>query len=164
VVDPRLKELLYLLHPEPGRRLWFGGASPLGCLRGISAEQAAWKLSPGQHSIWELTLHVAYWKYAVRRTIDGSPTGEFPRSPANWPHLPDPANQLAWEQDRALLKREHEKLIASARMLEPAQLDRTAPGRRTYRVLDLLHGVVMHDTHHVGQIQLLKRLHKLLRR
>ena len=30
-----------------------------------------------------------------------------------------------------------------------------------YRYLDLMHGVVMHDTYHVGQIQLLKRMYRV---
>ena len=81
--DPRLTEILNLLDPEPGTRLWHGGASTLGCLRGVAAEQAMWKPHPDRHSIWELTLHLAYWKYAVRRHLDDSPLGSFPRSPSN---------------------------------------------------------------------------------
>jgi uncharacterized damage-inducible protein DinB len=155
--NPRLEELLHLLSPEPGQRLWFGGASPLGCLRGVSPEQAAWKPSPSLHSIWELALHISYWKYAVRRNLDGSPAGGFPRSPSNWPQVPAPADQQAWKRDRALLKEEHDCLTAAAEALKPGHLDRMAPGSGTFRILDLLHGIVMHDAYHVGQIQLLKR-------
>jgi uncharacterized damage-inducible protein DinB len=155
--NPRLEELPQLMSPEPGKRLWFGGASPLGCLRGVSPEQAAWKPSPGWHSIWELVLHLGYWKYAVRRNLDGSPAGGFPRSPSNWPQVPAPADRQAWQQDRALLKKEHDSLVAAAKALNSGQLDRMAPGSETFRILDLLHGVVMHDTYHVGQIQLIKR-------
>src|SRR2546421_4767314 len=38
---------------------------------GITARQAAWRPGPGRHNIWEVTLHAAYWKYAVRRRIEG---------------------------------------------------------------------------------------------
>ena len=162
--DPRLKEMLHLLNPGPGKRLWFGGASPLGCLRGVPPEQAAWKPTPDRHSIWELTLHIAYWEYAVRRNLDGSPAGGFPRSPSNWPQVPDPADLRAWKQDRTLLKKEHDSFIATAKAVKPGHLDRMAPGSKTYRILDLLYGVVMHDTYHVGQIQLLKRLYSGLQR
>lgn len=156
--DARLEEALHLLNPAPGKRLWFGGASPLGCLRGVSARKAAWKPSPKRHSIWELTLHLAYWKYAVRRNLEGSASGAFPRSPSNWPAVPNEADERAWAQDRKLLRSEHESLIAVVRSLAPKTLDKPAKGSGAYRLLDLIHGIIMHDAYHVGQIQVLKRM------
>jgi uncharacterized damage-inducible protein DinB len=157
--DRRLQEVVHLMKPAPGHRLWFGGASPLGCLRGVSPKQAIWKPASARHSIWELVLHIAYWKYAVRRILEGSPAGGFPRSPSNWPEVPKPADLKAWKRDRALLKEMHDGFVAISRQIGPGQLDRIAPGSGTYRILDLLQGVVMHDTYHVGQIQLLKRMY-----
>ena len=58
------------------RHINLGGATPLGCLRGVQPEQAVWKPAPDRHSIWELVLHIAYWKYAVRRNLEGSPLPE----------------------------------------------------------------------------------------
>lgn len=162
MTDPRLDEILRMLDPETGERLWFGGAGPLGCLRGVSAEQASWRPTPDRHSIWELALHIAYWKYAVRRVIEGGSKGGFPRSPSNWPQAPEPAGDPAWKADRALLRSEHGRLVSTTRSLEAGRLDEQAPGG-TYRLADLLHGVVMHDTYHVGQIQLMKRLYKEMR-
>ncbi|MFH1754342.1 MAG: DinB family protein [Candidatus Latescibacterota bacterium] len=155
---PRFKELLHLLDPESGKRLWFGGATPLGCLRGVSPARAAWKPAAERHSIWELTLHIAYWKYAVRRNLEGSPTGGFPRSPSNWPDVPKAIDANTWKQDRVLLKTEHEALIKAVRGLDDKMLDVAARGSGAYRLIDLLYGIVMHDTYHVGQIQVLKRL------
>ena len=157
--DPRLSEILRMLDPEPGYRLWFGGASPLGCLRGVSAEAAEWKPSPERHSIWELSLHIAYWKYAVRRNLDGSPRGGFPRSPSNWPRVPEPADGKAWKEDRALFRSEHESFVGAVRAIDARRLDEQARGG-AYSFAELLFGIVMHDTYHVGQIQLLKRLYR----
>ena len=158
MLDPRLREVLQLLRPAPGERLWFGGATPTGSLRGVSPEQAGWNPSPDRHSIWELALHIAYWTYAVRRVLEKAPPGGFPRSPANWPAVPSARDGGAWKVDRALLRSEHERLVAAVESLDARRLDEAAPGRGTYRLADLLHGVVMHDAYHVGQIQLLKRL------
>ena len=69
MTDRRLEETLRHLHPPPGTKLWHGGASVLGALRGLSPDVAAWKPYPDRHSIWALALHVAYWNYAVRRRI-----------------------------------------------------------------------------------------------
>lgn len=161
VTDVRLQEVLHMLAPEPGDRLWHGGPTPLGSLRGVSHELAAWRPTPDRHSIWELTLHIAYWKYAVRRRVEGSKSGGFPRSPANWPAMPATITAASWKRDRLLLRLEQEKLVAAAAHIEPERLDEDAPGGAAYRYLDLLHGVVMHDAYHVGQIQLQKRLYRV---
>lgn len=157
--DPRLAEILRMLDPEPGYRLWFGGASPLGCLRGVSAAAAAWRPAPDRHSIWELALHIAYWNYAVRRNLEGGPKGGFPRAPSNWPRQPEPPTDEAWKEDRALFRSEHEAFSAAVRGLDPGRLDEPARGG-AYSCAELVHGIVMHDTYHVGQIQLLKRLYR----
>lgn len=158
--DPRLREILHLLNPPAGEKLWYGGATVAGTLRGVTPGQAAWRPSPKRHSIWELTLHIAYWKYAVRRSLDGSPQGAFPRSPSNWPAQPDKPTPNQWKADRALLQAEHRQLVETVRGFEPRLLDETAPGSKKYRYVDLLFGIVSHDVYHVGQIQVLKRLYE----
>ena len=157
--DSRLTELINLLEPAKGTRPWHGGATVLGCLRGVDSNAAAWVPAPGRHSIWALTLHVAYWKYAVRRKLEPVPQGSFPRSPSNWPTVPE-ATASAWKKDRALLKAEHQELVRVVREFEPARLDEQVPGSRTYRFADLLFGIAGHDLYHVGQIQLVKRLYE----
>lgn len=158
--DHRTSELLRLLSPSSGNRLWFGGASPIGCLRGVSLQAALWKPYSKGRSIWEQALHVAYWIYAVRRVLDGSPKGSFPRSPSNWPAPPDRPDETSWRNDRALLKSEYSEFVNIVRDLPSRILDEPAPGNRKYRYIDLLFGVVQHNTHHTAQIQLLKRLYQ----
>ncbi len=158
--NPRLREILNLLDPQAGKRLWYGGATVVGCVRGVTPEQAAWKPAPKPHSIWELTLHQAYWKYAVRRNLEALPQGTFPRSPANWPAVPKPADAPQWKVDRALLRREHVRLVEAVRAFDPRRLDEGATGSGNYRFVDLLFGIVSHDLYHVGQIQMLKRLYQ----
>lgn len=120
--------------------------------------------APGRHSIGELVLHIACWKYAVRRRLVGGPSGSFPRSPSNWPAVPDPADAKAWKADRALLRDEHALVVEAIREFDPALCDDLAPkmtgsGAESSTTFgDLIMGVVMHDTYHTGQIQVLKRL------
>ena len=120
--------------------------------------------APGRHSIWDLALHIAYWKYAVRRRLVGGPSGSFSRSPANWPAVPDPADAKAWKADRALLRNEHALVVEAIRGFDPSLYDERAPkmtgsGAESSTTFgDLIMGVVMHDTYHTGQIQVLKRL------
>jgi uncharacterized damage-inducible protein DinB len=164
--EARVSEVLRVLDPAPGFRPWHGGASPLGSLRGVTEVAAAWRPAPGRHSIWELVLHIAYWKYAVRRRLVGGPSGSFPRSPSNWPAVPDPADAKAWKADRALLRDEHALVVEAIRGFDPERYDALAPGGMSgsgsgVTFGDLIMGVVMHDTYHTGQIQVLKRLYAL---
>jgi len=160
IVDKRLDEALRHLHPPAHAKLWHGVATVLGALRGVSPEVAVWKPYADRHCIWELALHIAYWNYAVRRRITAEAVGGFPRSPSDWPAMPLERSASTWKIDRQLFTDGHIRLVESVRDFDPSRLDDVAgdSGRTTYA--DLIMGIVLHDTYHVGQVQLLKRLAK----
>ena len=157
--DPRLELILHHLDPPPGTKLWHGGASVVGSLRGVRAEQAAWRPAPTRHSIWALALHIAYWKYAIIRRVTGGEPGGFERAPSNFPSVPSPATDAAWNRDRALLKKTHRELVDVIRSFDPGRLDDPPLTGGGYSSRDLLLGIILHDTHHAGQIVMLKRLY-----
>lgn len=150
--------LAWNLQPPPRRKNWHGGTTPVGALRAVSAAQAAWRPTPRRKSIWELTLHIAYWKYTVRRHLEGGAQPRFPRSPANFPSQPDPADDPAWARDTALLRSEHDRLVAAVRALSERHLGAVPPEGRRWTYGELVLGIAAHDAYHTGQIQLLKRL------
>jgi DinB family protein len=150
--------LLWNLQPPPGRKNWHGGPSPVGALRGVTAEQAAWRPTPRRKSIWELALHIAYWKYTVRRHLERGVRPGFPRRPANFPAQPEPADEAAWGRDVALLRAEHEHLVRAVRALSGRRLGAVPPEGRRWTYGELVLGIAAHDAYHTGQIQLLKRL------
>ena len=146
------------IQPRSGRRGWHGGPTPLGALRGVTVEQAAWRPGPRRKSIWELTLHIAYWDYAVRRLLEGTARGAFPRGRSNWPAPPVRPDARAWTADVALLREEHERLVEAVRRVDPRRLDHRPPGSKRWTYGELLVGIALHDAYHTGQVQLLKRL------
>lgn len=150
--------LLENIQPRTGRGSWHGGPTAVGALRGVTAEQAAWTPAPGRKSIWALALHIAYWNYAVRRRLEGGSAPRFPRAPANWPRIPKPADASAWSADVALLKQEHERLVAVISAVPPRRYDEPLRGRKRWTRGELILGIAQHDAYHTGQIQLLKRL------
>jgi uncharacterized damage-inducible protein DinB len=105
---------------------------------------------------------VAYWKYAVHRRIVGEKKGGFPRKPSDWPEQPGEPEESVWRSDRDLLRSEHEKITQLTTEFDTARLDTLAGGKNRWTYMDLLSGVILHDTYHVGQIQLMKRLHSSL--
>jgi hypothetical protein len=133
------------------------GTTLRGALRGLTPQEALWRPAPDRHNVWELTLHAAYWKYAVRRRLAGAAIGSFDRRPSNWPVIPDPADLRAWKRDIALLDGEHRRLREVVSGLTPAALRLRSP-RGVWTYAEEIHGVAAHDLYHTGQIQLIKRL------
>lgn len=153
------------LQPAPRRRGWHGGPTPVGALRGVDARQASWRPGAARKSVWELALHIAYWKYAVRRRLESMEAGKsderFARSPSNWPALPKAIDDAAWAADVSLVREEHTKLVAAVRRIPAGWLDRKPPGVRLWTCGELIVGIAQHDAYHTGQIQLVKRLWQL---
>jgi DinB superfamily len=145
------------IQPAHGQA-WHGGPTPVGALRGVSAAQARWTPPGGRQSIWRLTLHIAYWKYTVRRHLEGGNIARFPRSPANFPALPARPDEAAWKADRELLGEQHRLLLLGLERLDPARLRRRPPGGKRWTWEEMVIGVLLHDVYHTGQIQMLKRM------
>ena len=145
------KLLLALLAEAYEKKTWHG-PNLKQSLKGVTAKQAAWRPGPGRHNIWEVTLHAAYWKYAVRRRIDGGKRGSFALKGSNFFARPEKGNlnEAAWSADKKLLDREHRALHGTV-----AKVMRTA---RAAKVMPQLYGVAFHDIYHAGQIRLLRRL------
>jgi hypothetical protein len=137
-------------------RAWHG-TTLRGALRGLTVQQAIWKPAPDRHCIWDLILHTAYWKYIVSRRLSGDRSRRFPRSPSNWPSVPQDPTARQLRADVQLLEDEHARLVEAIASLEPTRLNRRSQGSK-WRDADLTHGIAAHDLYHAGQIQLLKRL------
>lgn len=145
-------ELLLAMLAEGFARPAWHGANLRQSLKGVRAKQAAWRPAHGRHNIWELALHAAYWKYVVRRKIEGRKRGSFALQGSNFFARPEKgkATEAAWRADRALLEKEHRALEQSVR-----RVLRSNPPRGLLR---MLYGVSFHDVYHAGQVRLLRRL------
>jgi uncharacterized damage-inducible protein DinB len=134
------------------------GTNLRGSLRSLGAEDAAWRPGPGRHSIQEIAVHAAYWKYAVRRALTGGKRGSFPLKGSNW-FGRDGADEAQWRADLNLLVEEHRQLRTAVLEFDPARLGDQTP-KRTFTYAAVIRGVAAHDLYHAGQIQLLKRLRR----
>jgi hypothetical protein len=145
------KLVLALLDEAYEKKTWHG-PNLRQSIKGITAKQAAWRPGPGRHNIWEVTLHAAYWKYALRRKIEGGKRGSFALKGSNFFARPEKGqlNEAAWSADKRLLEREHRALrLAAAKLL-------CTP--RGAKFVNQLYGIAFHDIYHAGQIRLLRRL------
>ena len=157
-VVPSRELLLRVLNEGYEKKAWHG-PNLRGAIRGLNAREAAWRPAPGRHNIWEIVLHTAYWKYAVRRRLLGEKRGAFPFKGSNWFKRPLELSEKAWREDIALLAQQHRRLCEAVARATPAAL-RKIPRGTQWTGLEQVLGVAHHDIYHAGQIQLLKRLQK----
>lgn len=155
---PDLPLLLTLLDEAFDRKSWHG-TNLRGSLRGLSAVLAAWRPAPGKHTIGEIAVHCAYWKYSVRRRLRGEKRGSFARPGSNWFALPEPFTESAWRDCVTLLAAEHKALRSAVAELKPNQLAARPPGSKTSTAM-LVRGIALHDVYHAGQVQVIKGLQR----
>ena len=158
---PEIEHLLGLLDEAYNRAAWHG-PNLRGSVRGLTAPEAVLSPSAGRHNIWEIVIHAAYWKYAVRRRLLGEKRGSFSLPGSNWFVRPKDRSEKAWRADIRLLDREHQRLKEAVSSFQPESLDRPARGSKTL-ARRLIAGIALHDVYHAGQIQLIKKLLKTRR-
>ena len=143
--------VLALLEEAYNRKTWHG-PNLRQALKGVTAEAAAWRPGRGKHNIWEEALHAAYWKYAMRRRLEGGKRGSFVLPGSNFFPRPEKGKltENNWSADLELLDREHRALQATVRKV----LTRNTSAK----LLSGIYGVAFHDVYHAGQIRLLRRL------
>ncbi len=104
--NPQIQLLLRELDQAYDKKAWHG-TTLRGSLRGLTVKEARWRPARGQHNIWELVLHAAYWKYIVRRRLSGRVKFSFPCAGSNWPRLPARPEQQECKKDVRLLQKQH---------------------------------------------------------
>jgi len=146
---PELQILLDLLEEAFDRKSWHG-PNLRGSLRGVTPEQAVWRPQGDRHSIRDLALHAAYWKYVARRRLTGEKRGSFALAGHNFFEQPVELSAAAWKQDVRILEIEHQRL-------REAIADLSAE-KWTPAAFHMIRGAAAHDLYHAGQIRLLRRL------
>ncbi|MEO8051461.1 MAG: DinB family protein [Acidobacteriota bacterium] len=140
------------------KKSWHG-PNLRGAIRGVTAEQAAWRPGDDRHNIWELTLHATYWKYIVRRKILREKRGSFVLAGSNFFERPEGSAAVGvvaataeseWKRNIAILEAQHRQLRDTVAEL---------PARAfTPALCHLIRGAAAHDLYHAGQIRLLRRM------
>ena len=125
------------------------GTNFRGSVRRLKLPQLLWRPSQGRHNIWELTLHVAYWKYVVQRRLVGGKKGAFPLKPSNFPRIASPATLKSWKKDIVLLEQCHESLRQTVLEFPETKLHRKLP-KSEYTYGQLIYGASSHDLYHAG--------------
>jgi uncharacterized damage-inducible protein DinB len=132
---------------------WHGPAV-LELLEDVDAATAAAKPLPDVHSIWELVLHVRAWDNAGLRRLAGE-TAKL-KGDANFPLVPTPPTEVAWQEAVAAATRTHKTLVETIHGLPDKRLRDRVPGK-PYDFYHMFHGIAQHELYHAGQIAILKK-------
>jgi uncharacterized damage-inducible protein DinB len=157
-MSPPLQLLVTLIDQSYDKKSWHG-TNLRGSIRGLTIQEALWRPSSGRHNIWEIVVHCAYWKYAVRRRILGEKRGSFPIKGSNWFRRTGNLTETQWRSDVQLMEECHRSLRSIVTKLHAKDLKHIPHGSTVDNAM-ILTGIASHDVYHAGQIQILKRLMK----
>lgn len=149
-----MDQLLTFLDEAFSAKSWHG-TTLRGSIRGLSAEAGSWRAPDLTHSIADIVVHCAYWKYTVRRRLRGEPRGSFALKGSDWFELPDPLDEKIWKGYAKLIVNEHHELREAASEVSPGELNKNVRGGKVTKGA-LLRGIALHDIYHAGQIQMIK--------
>jgi uncharacterized damage-inducible protein DinB len=147
--------LLAMLDEAYNRKSWHG-ANLRGSLRGVTQAEAEWRPATDRHSIRDIVVHAAYWKYRIRRRVTGDLEASFVLDGRDW-FATDTTRTFA--ADLKLLGAEHQRLREAVASMSAARIARPVLADGTTAAY-LVRGIAAHDLYHAGQIQLLKRLQR----
>lgn len=126
-------------------------------LHGVKADEAAWKSSPGAHSIWEEVNHIAYWSHFTLNYLKGRAKATRQAWPAGR------GGEAQWQRDQNEASRLHEELVRRIAALDDAALAvRATP--TPYTTAQLILGCASHIAYHIGQIAVIRKLYRHARR
>lgn len=146
-----------LLLDEAFNKAAWHGPNLLGSLRGLTLSALLHRPRKESHNIWELAVHCAYWKYAVRNHLEAGRRNTFPHEGSNFFRRDKGLLLSDWKKDVAMLKRQHAALRTIVMALDPRTYGRRALNSK-HTVRRTVLGIAAHDLYHAGQISLLKRL------
>ena len=131
----------------------FNGRSLIKTLGGLTLPQITSKQTLEGLSVWEVALHLAYWKYFLTRKIaPGGDTCEFPYDEKDWPSTPSEPTEEEWKRTLENLRALHGDYIQALRSLPEERLDEEwADWKCT--CLKALSWMATHDSYHTAQIR-----------
>lgn len=157
--EPMTQEItsFILLLDEGFNKAAWHGPNLMGSLRGLTVPDLLFRPRKDGHNIWELAVHCAYWKYAVRNRLISGKRNAFPLEGSNFFRRDKGLNLADWKKDLALLKQQHAALRATVLGLDPRTFDFRIEGSK-HTVRRTVLGIAAHDLYHGGQVALLKRM------
>ncbi len=148
-MQSEIPNILSLLKNTFEKKAWYG-PSVKEALKNITLDQATHRIA-NTHSIIEIVGHMRAWRIFVVNKLEG----DVDYKVTDELNFPTPST---WETSVKELEESQEKLIEAIQNFDPSRLHDLVPHHSyTYSFYELLHGLIHHDTYHIGQIVLIKK-------
>ncbi|CAM3816461.1 DinB family protein [Mesobacillus thioparans] len=135
---------------------WF--ASMDQALQGVIAAEAAWTSSGISNSIWQIVNHLIFWNEDVIHRIKGTENSHKAEdNEETFANSGDPEDEIEWARTVERLNKVMNQLKTVIAELDDEKLKAPYAADR-YSIERLLSNIMMHDTYHLGQIVLLRKL------
>jgi uncharacterized damage-inducible protein DinB len=115
---------------------------------GLTLEQVLWKPAQDRHSIWQVLLHINFWKTVVIATLRNTPRPDA--TTGDWSVPPDNPTEVDWKKELERTRTLQGELSDEAKKLGENLFDTTEKKSNYIRQL------ICHDAYHTGQIGLLR--------
>jgi uncharacterized damage-inducible protein DinB len=127
---------------------------PSHALEGLRAEDAERRVAGANHSIAELVAHMAFWQEWFYRRCQGRAEPMIANAAAGWPTV----ESGIWPAIHDRFRDGLERLVAldgcDDRITPPIEF----PPLAQYTIRDALTHVAQHNSHHLGQVVLLRQI------
>jgi uncharacterized damage-inducible protein DinB len=138
-------------------------ADPIACVEDISSDLAARQVAGFPYSISQLVFHMNYWMDYELRRIRGQKPKYPEHNSESFPSVRSPADAAEWDRLRekfAALLNEFSGLAKSSPQELQRQIESVHEGdKKVAGTLEaVLWQIVAHNSYHVGQIVMLRRL------
>lgn len=126
-----------------------------GELKSLTAEQAEKKFG-GLNSIWQIANHMISWRNALIARVMDSP---LPHPDNNFIEEISDTSEYAWKETLIKFEKSQEDIVKFLSAEEDSLLEKVSPSSG-YSFFELVNAILIHDSYHLGQIVLIKKLLK----
>ncbi len=125
-------------------------------LQGLTAAQAAALVTGAPNTLWQLVVHVMYWRSTVINRLNGNSNPP----PFKDMFLPDDLSEASWRRTLLDFETIYHQLRSALLHFKASQLHQPSvvPDQTHYQ---LIMGCLQHDAYHLGQMKMLKDMLQL---
>lgn len=127
----------------------------LETLKSLTAEEAARKIN-GLNSAWQIVNHILGWRNALIARVMDSP---LPHPENNFFGEINDTSEKAWKDTLKKFEKSQQDIITFLSLQDDNLLEKISPSSG-YSYFELVSAILIHDSYHLGQIVLIKKLLK----
>lgn len=127
-------------------------------LDGVTAPVASWRPNDQFNTIWQIVNHLRFWTQFVSDRLNGAQqTGNPIDNQSTFGEPGDPSDEIGWQNTVSDLYEVYNEFLKSLKRVDIKVMDQILNSAET-PASTMIGGCLMHDSYHIGQIVLLRRL------